>query len=463
MHTVQRCLASVSTILLLCSGAAAQDWSQRNPPTAPSARADHAMVYDSARQEVMLFGGQGVGGALADTWVWNGATWTQRFPATSPPARSNHAMAYDSVRQRVVLYGGTGVGGTWVWDGTNWTAMTSAGLGPWPLERHAMAFDAARQRVVMYGGVGRGETWVWDGASWTLGDAFSPPGSRSDHAMAYDPVRQRTVMFGGVSMFAYGTYGMNDTWEWNGVSWAHPGPNPPPGRMELAMAWSPASQRVVMFGGSFIPPLPGPSGFIEYSDTWAFDGMQWAQLGTAVFPPSRSRHALAYDDAHGQLVLFGGSTGYPTPVLRGDTWVLGSTSAVATPYGAGCGIPPLALAPVAAARPILGQTARALVPNAPTPASALAIGFSNTVFGPVALPLPLDGFGLTGCFLHQSDDVVGLPLNPVAAGFEFALPLPTTPGLLGVHVFLQAYGFAPGQNPAQLTTSNGLEWKFGDV
>jgi hypothetical protein len=457
MHTVQRCLASVSTILLLCSGAAAQNWSQRNPPTAPSARANHAMVYDSARQEVVLFGGQGVGGALGDTWVWNGATWTQRFPATSPPSRSNHAMAYDSVRQRVVLFGGAGGGGTWEWDGTNWTAMTFAGFGPWNREGHAMAFDAARQRVVMFGGVGYGDTWEWDGANWILG-ATVLPGGRDGHAMAYDPARQRTVMFGGFSLFAYGTFGMNDTWEWNG-SWAHAHPNPPPGLMDHAMAWSPALQRVVMFGGSF----RDTSGFIEYSDTWAFDGAQWAQLGTAVFPQSRSRHALAYDDVHGQLVLFGGSMGYPTPVLLGDTWVLGSKSAVATPYGAGCGIPPLALAPVAAARPILGQTARALVPNAPTPASALAIGFSNTVFGPVALPLPLDGFGLTGCFLHQSDDVVGLPLNPVAAGLEFALPLPTTPGLLGVHVFLQAYGFAPGQNPAQLTTSNGLEWKFGDV
>jgi hypothetical protein len=455
MTTARHCLAGVSTALFLFGVAAAQNWSQRNPVAAPSARADHAMVYDSARQETVLFGG--MNGGLADTWVWDGATWTQRFPAASPPPCFTHAMAYDSARQRVVLFGGAALGDTWEWDGTNWAV--AATTGPAARVRHAMAFDAARQCVVLCGGNGFSDTWEWDGANWTLRATAFPTGVRSGHAMAYDPVRQRTVLFGGVSAQGIGIFGTNDTWEWNGVSWAASLTNQPPGRMSHAMAWSPALQRIVMFGGGSFTTT---AWFVEFSDTWAFDGVQW-QLVSVVGPPSRSRHALAFDDAHGQLVLFGGATGFTTPTLRGDTWVLGSTSAVATTYGSGCGTPPLALAPVAAARPVLGQVARALVPNAPTLAFALAVGFSNTVFGPAALPLPLDGLGMTGCFLHQSADVLGLPLNPVAAGLEFALPLPTTPTLLGVHVFLQAYGFAPGQNPAQITTSNGIDWKLGDV
>ena len=81
------------------------------------------MAYDSQRGRVVLFGGYGDSGGLADTWEWDGSTWVERTPATSPPARSGHAMAYDSQRGRVVLFGGYGTRPSRRHVGVGWKHM----------------------------------------------------------------------------------------------------------------------------------------------------------------------------------------------------------------------------------------------------------------------------------------------------------------------------------------------------
>ena len=83
-------------------------WIQKTPPTSPPARTLHAMAYDSVRGRLVLFGGldYSTGARRGDTWEWDGTTWINRTPATNPSARSGHAMVYDSARGRVVLFGG---------------------------------------------------------------------------------------------------------------------------------------------------------------------------------------------------------------------------------------------------------------------------------------------------------------------------------------------------------------------
>src|SRR6185295_2793722 len=74
----------------------------------PSPRYGHALAYDSRRRRVVLFGGQtkipGTDSSkyLDDTWEWDGAVWKE-VPITGarPTARSEHAMVYDSVRGRI--------------------------------------------------------------------------------------------------------------------------------------------------------------------------------------------------------------------------------------------------------------------------------------------------------------------------------------------------------------------------
>jgi len=72
------------------------------------------MVYDAARQRVVLFGGEDNLAVFADTWEWDGTNWIQRSPATSPPTSRGSAMAYDLARQRIVKFGGTS------WNTVTW-------------------------------------------------------------------------------------------------------------------------------------------------------------------------------------------------------------------------------------------------------------------------------------------------------------------------------------------------------
>lgn len=133
----------------------------------PAPRKMHTMAYDSQRGRTVLFGGDGnpvIGSPYrGDTWEWDGIIWSQ-VASTGPSARALHAMAYDSRRGRTVLFGGEASGGshptdTWEWDGTSWTSMATTGhAGGWG---PVMAFDKRRGKTVLFGGVNQPETWEW--------------------------------------------------------------------------------------------------------------------------------------------------------------------------------------------------------------------------------------------------------------------------------------------------------------
>jgi hypothetical protein len=88
------------------------------------------MAYDSDRHVVVLFGGQ-IGfnfgqGVLGDTWEYDGGSWTQ-VPITGPAPRTFVKMVYDSARQRMVLFGG--YNGTTTVNDTWELVTTTTGIG----------------------------------------------------------------------------------------------------------------------------------------------------------------------------------------------------------------------------------------------------------------------------------------------------------------------------------------------
>jgi hypothetical protein len=302
-------------------------WTQKLPAISPPARYGHAMAYDAARGQVVLFGGFTTTGRVGDTWVWDGSNWTQRFPPVSPPAMAFHGMAYDAARGQVVLFGSDSepsappIAATWVWDGTTWIQKFPA-TSPTPRSYAALVYDSGRAETVLFSGApiinNVADTWVWDGTSWT--QKFPPvsPPARYGHAMAYDSGHTQTVLFGGITSLSIGT---NDTWVWDGISWLQTFPATSPGRRYFhEMAYDSGNTQTVMFGG--IDVSSGPT---EPNDTWTWDGTTWAQAtpitSSASTPEGRTGSAIAYDSAHRQVVLFGGQTS--SAAFRNDTWVLG--------------------------------------------------------------------------------------------------------------------------------------------
>jgi hypothetical protein len=178
-----------------------------------------------------------------------------------------------------------------------------------------MAFDVARGRVVMFGGDSLqsrlfNDTWEWDGTNWAQVQDIGPP-PRLQHAMAYEAARQRVLLFGGNG----GGVAMGDTWQWDGDGWSQLTDTGPFARSGHALAYDSRRSRVMLFGGT-IEGQP-------MADTWEWDGSDWLEVGNEE-PPARQGHGLAFDEARSRIVMFGGVGGEGLQSL-GDTWEFDGT------------------------------------------------------------------------------------------------------------------------------------------
>ncbi len=124
------------------------------------------------------------------------------------------------------------------------------------------------------------------------------PTPRGSHAMAYDESRQRLVVFGGHFL---PNAAAGDTWEWDGTSWEKLAPAVSPSPRQLhAMAYDAAREEVVLFGGL---------GDDFEGDTWVWDGNEWTdRTPEAGGPGPLLNHRMVYDAARSEVVLFGGLT-----------------------------------------------------------------------------------------------------------------------------------------------------------
>jgi hypothetical protein len=127
------------------------------------------------------------------------------------------------------------------------------------------------------------------------------------------------VLFGGKDMNTSAP--LSDTWEWDGANWTQPSTTLHPSeRYGHALAYDDALGAAVLFGGTSSDTAPG------LSDAWKFDGTSWAELVTASSPQGRVLPNLTYDAAAGLLVLFGGLPGImQTAHPYNDVWTFDGT------------------------------------------------------------------------------------------------------------------------------------------
>jgi len=312
---------SVSAVTTTFTG---YSWLQVNPSPHPSWRGWMAYAYDPVSARVVIFGGEGVADWLDETWVYDGSTWSQIQSPTHPIARGGSALAFDTVTQKLVLFGGfhgaQQLGDTWLFDGatSTWT-QAQPSVSPPPCSEHVMFTDPLDGHVELFGGVGpagdQSGTWRWDGTTWLeLNPAHSPPTPREYALAVLDPQRGYVVLYGGL-----GSATNDDTWLWDGKDWSRRAPaTHPPRRVQPCAAFDAALGNVVIYGGA--------SGFgfndVALHDMWEWTGEDWRPIRNLRTPDQYVGCALAYHEAIGRLVLFGGSSAPPGngPGVLDTTW-----------------------------------------------------------------------------------------------------------------------------------------------
>ncbi|HEX5216125.1 MAG TPA: kelch repeat-containing protein [Vicinamibacterales bacterium] len=293
-------------------------WSEIVPvANGPGIRDSYGMAYDTARNKIVLFGGY-----LADVLELDGATWSQAVRTDWPPSQDRHVMAYDNDRDVMFLYGG-GSSEAWEYTFATQTWGWYYVLGPGARVGAAMVYERARQKMLLFGGRTRvfgalgsknADTWQWDttARTWTNISPGISPSARDDHAMAYDPARNRVILFGGRNGAGNA---LGDTWLWNGSSWTDvtATANGPSARFGSVMAYDAVRQTVVLFGGD--------TGAQKRNETFEWDGQleRWVQkFPGGSLPPARAFAALSsFDTTAPGVLLFGGSGAS----LLNDSWV----------------------------------------------------------------------------------------------------------------------------------------------
>jgi len=141
------------------------------------------------------------------------------------------------------------------------------------------------------------------------------PLARQFASSAYHPPSGTVVLFGGMVCQGSRCSDQDDTWTWNGTVWTEQSPAvAPTSRFSASMAFHEASGKLVLFGGI---DCEGTE-CVDSDETWTWDGATWKLENPANRPSERSSAQMEYDGARGQLVLFGGhDTGGD---VLGDTW-----------------------------------------------------------------------------------------------------------------------------------------------
>jgi RHS repeat-associated protein len=152
---------------------------------------------------------------------------------------------------------------------------------------------------------------------WTPLAPAHAPRARFGPATVYDQARQQVVLFGGSQTEGGTVYA--STWTWDGGDWTNRTPSletSPSARALALAAYDQAHGQVVLFGGS-------AGGAAPLGDTWVWDGA-WTRRVPASAPPARFDGAMAWDPNLGRVLLYGGrGAGART---YGDTWAWDGTS-----------------------------------------------------------------------------------------------------------------------------------------
>lgn len=260
----------------------AGSWTNLTPllTSAPGPRGGAAMAYSPTQSEVVLFGGYSYGtppaNDLQDTWAFQGGNWTRICASCGPSARGGASLTFDSALDELLLFGGSTTSATgvtylndlWAFGGSSWAQVNDGSTLPAGRADAGFAYDPALGVVLLFGGCGSicplGDTWTFAGGTWTeLSHGFGPS-PRYAAVMAYDGTSGTVILVGGCGESGC-TTPLDDVWSYESGGWfALNGMSNPPGRGFAGFAFDTSDGYLILLGGT--------NGTSLLSDAWAFAG-----------------------------------------------------------------------------------------------------------------------------------------------------------------------------------------------
>jgi hypothetical protein len=294
-------------------------WVQIFPADLPAPRNSHSMVYDTKRERVVLFGGRreavvvkGDPTVSNDTWVFQNGNWTNLAPASAPSARFDAPMVYDTANDRIILFGGTvfdaeenaiPIFDTWEFDGVSWTQVGANGTPK--VAKPVLAYDAKRKETIMLGMDGvdfsnvmyrydsTAKTWTKVPAATTL------PTCVNEGHMVYQPTNEKVAWLSGIC--TTGTSSLDEVFEWDGTTWTKVTTTNSIIRLYgQSVAFDSERENIIMFGGSSV----GESNVSSSTTTYA--GGTFRFPATNPRPTPRSMAGFQTDPVTGNIWLYGG-------------------------------------------------------------------------------------------------------------------------------------------------------------
>ena len=328
MRRTSQMLMFILLVVLSSSSAHTQSWSQLVTSSNPPARAHHSTVYDPLGNRIIIFGGSVSGGNVNDIWSLNldSLAWKEITPLGSKPsARFTHNAIFDTARNQMVIWAGQGAPGvfyndvwafnfsTQTWEEL-WTQGDTTGA-PVPRYGTTAQFDPVARRLINVSGISTAgirypDTWAFhiDSLQWSNQSTFPHPLERCLHTSDFAENRRRLFLYGGQRG---GTPYLEDLWSLNvdTFEWEQLTPDKRPyGRHFSSMVYD-GSGNLYVFGGKTSDIMATQDG--AKNDLWrfSFDTNTWEQLLPLDPPAIRYGHTAIFARSRKSMIIVGGIVG----------------------------------------------------------------------------------------------------------------------------------------------------------
>lgn len=275
---------------------------------------EFAMAYDPVQRQVVAFGGRDENFSfVSETWAFDVETssWRNLDPETNPPGRANHAMVYDPVRGNMLMFGGASTSRAyndlWEYDlEKNLWVEISTMNPPEPRQMHGLVYDIEQDALILFGGrmAGGGahfnDTWSYliETQEWRRMETEQTPPVQDHVNLAYDAANHKTILFVGPP--DRGTP-VSYTWVYASKenSWTESVTGEAPLSDHSSLVYQPDA-------GQFL--LIGNNPFENGMETWMFDypGRTWMKFSGLTEIPYREHFSMVYMDSEDAFLVSGG-------------------------------------------------------------------------------------------------------------------------------------------------------------